>query len=61
MNKHLTFLSALALTAGLSLHAQNVNQMVIQANKIGAEIQPTMYGHSSKTSTMEQMGDSMQN
>lgn len=45
MNKHLTFLSALALTAGLSLHAQNVNQMVIQANKIGAEIQPTMYGH----------------
>lgn len=45
MNKHLTFLSALALTAGLSLHAQNVNQMVIQTNKIGAEIQPTMYGH----------------
>ena len=45
MNKHLTFLSALALTAGLSLHAQNVNQMVIKANKIGAEIQPTMYGH----------------
>ena len=45
MNKHLTFLSALALTAGLSLQAQNVNQMVIQANKIGAEIQPTMYGH----------------
>lgn len=45
MNKHLTFLSALALTAGLNLHAQNANQMVIQANKIGAEIQPTMYGH----------------
>lgn len=45
MNKHLSFLSALALTAGLSLQAQNVNQMVIQANKIGAEIQPTMYGH----------------
>jgi hypothetical protein len=45
MNKHLTFLSALALTTGLSLQAQNVNQMVIQANKIGAEIQPTMYGH----------------
>ena len=43
MNKHLTFLSALALTTGLSLQAQNVNQMVIQANKIGAEIQPTMY------------------
>ena len=38
MNKHLTFLSALALTTGLSLQAQNVNQMVIQANKIGAEM-----------------------
>ena len=58
MNKHLTFLSALALTTGLSLQAQNVNQMVIQANKIGAEIQPAI---SSKTSTMEQTGDSMQN
>ena len=52
MNKHLTFLSALALTAGLSLHAQNVNQMVIQANKIAI---------SSKTSTMEQTGDFMLN
>lgn len=45
MNKHLAFISALALSAGLSLQAQNTNQMVIQANKIGAEIQPTMYGH----------------
>lgn len=42
MNKHLAFISALALSAGLSLQAQNTNQMVIQANKIGAEIQPTM-------------------
>ena len=45
MNKHLAFISALALSAGLSLQAQNTNQMVIQANKLGAEIQPTMYGH----------------
>lgn len=45
MNKHLAFLSALALSAGMNLNAQNANNMVIQANKIGAEIQPTMYGH----------------
>lgn len=45
MNKHFTFLSALALSAGLTLHAQDVNQLVVQANKLGAEIQPTMYGH----------------
>ena len=45
MNKHFAFLSALALSAGVSLNAQNASQMVIQANKIGAEIQPTMYGH----------------
>ena len=61
MNKHLTFLSALALTTGLSLQAQNVNQMVIQANKIGAEIQPTMYGHFFVDINYEQTGDSMQN
>ena len=45
MNKHFAFLSALALSAGVSLNAQDASQMVIQANKIGAEIQPTMYGH----------------
>lgn len=45
MNKHLAFLSALAITAGLNLNAQNVNQLTVQTNKIGAEIQPTMYGH----------------
>lgn len=49
MNKHLAFLSALALSAGMNLNAQNANNMVIQANKIGAEIQPTMYGHFLKT------------
>ena len=45
MNKHFAFFSALALSASIGLNAQNANQMVIQANKIGAEIQPTMYGH----------------
>ena len=45
MNKHFAFLSALALSAGVSLNAQDASHMVIQANKIGAEIQPTMYGH----------------
>ena len=45
MNKHFAFLGALALSAGLTLQAQNVNQLVVQANKLGAEIQPTMYGH----------------
>lgn len=45
MNKHFTFLGALALSSGLTLQAQNVNQLVVQANKLGAEIQPTLYGH----------------
>ena len=45
MNKHLAFLSALALSADMNLNAQDANNMVIQANKIGAEIKPTIYGH----------------
>lgn len=61
MNKHLTFLSALALTAGLSLHAQNVNQMVIQANKLEQKFNLPCTDISSKTSTMEQTGDFMLN
>lgn len=56
MNKHLTFLSALALTTGLSLQAQNVNQMVIQANKIEQKFNRPCTAISSKTSTMEQTG-----
>ena len=36
-------LVALALTAGLTLHAQT-NELVVQTRKMGAEIQPTMYG-----------------
>ncbi len=46
MNKQTLLLAALTLTAGLSLNAQEAeNHFVIQANKIGADIQPTMYGH----------------
>lgn len=45
MKKHFTLLSALALTTCMGINAQEVNNMVVQTNKIGAEIQPTMYGH----------------
>ena len=45
MNKHFAFLSALAVAAGLSVNAQNVSRLTVQTDKIGAEIQPTMYGH----------------
>lgn len=38
-----TLLAALALSAGLTVNAQT-NEMVIQTKKLGAEIQPTMYG-----------------
>ena len=44
MKLHRTFMSALVLSAGMALNAQNTHQMVVQTNKIGAEIQPTMYG-----------------
>lgn len=45
MNRHCTLLSAIALAAGLTIHAQDINQLVIQTNRPGAQIQPTMYGH----------------
>ena len=45
MKKHFTLLSALALTTCMGINAQEVNNMVVQTNKICAEIQPTMYGH----------------
>lgn len=45
MKKHFTLLSALAITTCMGINAQEVNNMVVQTNKIGAEIQPTMYGH----------------
>lgn len=44
MKLHKTILSVFALSAGMMLNAQNVHQMVVQTNKMGAEIQPTMYG-----------------
>ena len=43
MSKHRTFLFFLALSAGLGMNAQT-NELVIQTKKLGAEIQPTMYG-----------------
>lgn len=43
MKKHSVLLAALALGC-MSIQAQT-NEMVVQANKIGAVIQPTMYGH----------------
>ena len=39
-----TLLTATALVAGMIIHAQDVSNFVIQTNKIGAPIQPTMYG-----------------
>lgn len=43
MKKYKGLLAVLALAAGLALQAQT-NELVIQAGKPGAEIQPTMYG-----------------
>lgn len=45
MNKHYTVLGALLLAAGINLQAQSTHTMVIQTNKPGAVIQPTLYGH----------------
>ena len=44
MKLHKTFLAAAAIAAGMTIHAQEVSNLVIQTNKIGASIQPTMYG-----------------
>lgn len=43
MKKYKGLLAVLALAAGSALQAQT-NELVIQAGKLGAEIQPTMYG-----------------
>lgn len=43
MKKYKGLLAVLALAAGSALQAQT-NELVIQAGKPGAEIQPTMYG-----------------
>lgn len=45
MNRHYLFLVALSLGVSVNANAQETDVMVVQANKIGAEIQPTMYGH----------------
>ncbi len=44
MKKHRSWLTMLALLVGLSLNAQITHEMVVKANKPGAEIQSTMYG-----------------
>ena len=44
MKLHRTLAVALTLATGIALNAQNSHHMVVQANKPGAEIQPTMYG-----------------
>jgi hypothetical protein len=43
MKQHRLLLVSLALSAGLFLQAQT-NEFAVQTNKIGAPIQPTMYG-----------------
>ncbi|MGL5958484.1 MAG: alpha-L-arabinofuranosidase C-terminal domain-containing protein [Phocaeicola sp.] len=44
MKLHKKLFVAAAMSVGLSLQAQNIQNMVIQTNQLGAEIQPTMYG-----------------
>lgn len=43
MKIHKSLFAALAFSAGIAVNAQT-NEMVIQTKKLGAEIQPTMYG-----------------
>ncbi len=43
MNKYQGLLATIALSVGMSLQAQN-HELVIQTKKLGADIQPTMYG-----------------
>ena len=43
MKKSTGLLAVMALAAGMGLQAQT-NEWVIQTKKLGAEIQPTMYG-----------------
>ncbi|WP_321520134.1 alpha-L-arabinofuranosidase C-terminal domain-containing protein [uncultured Bacteroides sp.] len=44
MKIHRTLFSAFALFMGISINAQTEHEMVVKANKPGAEIQSTMYG-----------------
>ena len=43
MRTYFKLMTILALSAGTNIHAQS-NEMLIQTNKVGAQIQPTMYG-----------------
>ena len=43
MRRYANLLAVVALSTNLALHAQT-NELVIQTKKLGAEIQPTMYG-----------------
>lgn len=44
MKRHCALIAAFALAAGMTLQAQSHHNLVVQTNKVGAEIQPTMYG-----------------
>lgn len=61
MNKSTLFSLAMAACCCTGLSAQEANHMVLKANKLGAEIQPTMYGHFSRISTMAPMEVCMPN
>ena len=58
MKRYTGLLAALTLTAGMALQAQT-NEFVIQTKKLGAEIQPTMYGLSLRISIMPLTADFM--
>lgn len=45
MNRRLTLLSAFSFIASVWIYSQGVNNIIVHTNKIGTEIQPTMYGH----------------
>lgn len=55
MKLHKALFGALLVMANLSTQAQEVHNMVVQTNKVGAEIQPTMYGLFLRTLIMPQM------
>ena len=44
MKKIFTYIYAIFLFASMNIYAQTANTMMVQVDKIGAEIQPTMYG-----------------
>lgn len=60
MMKSKVLATAAALAMAVALQAQT-NELIVQAKKLGAEIQPTMYGLFSKTLIMPLMADCMRN